>query len=132
MKVSTFAYSQPVASALFNEGMCTRSQRRKTTVEYTIAYLVMEYCDKDDLFTYVKSGQTRMNERLCHTLFLQVLCGINFMHSECNLAHLDVKLENVVIDSDFFLKMIDFAFCEEKTQQLWDAKGTEEYFAPEV
>ena len=93
---------------------------------------MLEYCDKSDLFAYVKSGKTRYNKNLCHALFYQVLCGINFMHKECNLAHLDIKLENVVLDSRYLVKIIDFAFAEQKDEQLLMPKGTDEYFAPEV
>lgn len=54
------------------------------------------------------------------------------MHSTKGLAHLDIKLENVVLDSQYMIKLIDFAYCEHKDTKMSNAKGTERYFAPEV
>ena len=77
-----------------------------------MAYLVFEYCDKGDLFCYVKSMKTRFDSKLCRSMFHQVLSGINFMHEKCRVAHLDIKLENLVLDSSYMVKVIDFAFSE--------------------
>ena len=54
------------------------------------------------------------------------------MHHWCGLAHLDIKLENIVVDSNGLLRLIDFAYCEPKKTQMCVSKGTERYFAPEV
>jgi serine/threonine protein kinase len=48
------------------------------------------------------------------------------------MAHLDIKLENIVLDKFFMLKLIDFAYSEPKDSLMCVAKGTERYFAPEV
>lgn len=48
------------------------------------------------------------------------------------MAHLDIKLENIVLDNNYFLKLIDFAYCESKNAKVYIAKGTERYYAPEV
>jgi serine/threonine protein kinase len=57
---------------------------------------------------------------------------MSFLHHTCGLAHLDIKLENIVVDSNGLLKLIDFAYCEPKSTQMCTSKGTERYFAPEV
>lgn len=54
------------------------------------------------------------------------------MHSSCSLAHLDVKLENVVLDGWFRPKLIDFAFADVIGRPLNEFRGTELYMAPEV
>ena len=54
------------------------------------------------------------------------------MHQSKGIAHLDIKLENIVLDSQYILKLIDFAYCEPKDTKMSKAKGTERYFAPEV
>ena len=72
------------------------------------------------------------NERLCHALFHQLINSLSYLHNTCKLAHLDIKLENVVVDSRYSLRLIDFAFCESKDSLLCVAKGTERYYAPEV
>jgi len=93
---------------------------------------VYEFCPRMDLFTYVLHGDTVANEELCHALFTQLLNSVCLLHNQCRLAHLDLKLENVVLDSHYNLKLIDFAFAEVKDHSLCVAKGTERYQAPEV
>lgn len=53
------------------------------------------------------------------------------MHKK-GLAHLDVKLENIVMDSNYNAKLIDYAFFEPKNRPLREIKGTTPYMAPEI
>ena len=97
-----------------------------------LSFIVVEYCSKLDLFSYVAAGYTLGNEPLCHAIFIQILHSVNFMHQTKGIAHLDIKLENIVLDDHYWLKLIDFAYCEPKDTKMSKAKGTERYFAPEV
>lgn len=110
----------------------TEDLEAATTCEQPLAYILYEYCPKNDLFAYVVEGATVGNEKLCHALFYQIINAMDYLHNECNKAHLDIKLENIVLDSHYFTKLIDFAYCEPKYSQMCVAKGTERYFAPEV
>lgn len=74
--------------------------------------MVMQYCPRGELYSYYESGLTLRNERLCKALFVQVLQAVHFMHHVCNIAHLDIKLENIVLDETYALKLIDFGFSE--------------------
>lgn len=97
-----------------------------------MAYIIYEFCPKSDLFTYVAERFTVGREKLCHALFYQIISSLYYLHEECNMAHLDVKLENIVLDKHYFLKLIDFAYSEPKRNRMLVFKGTESYFAPEV
>ena len=48
------------------------------------------------------------------------------------MAHLDLKLENILIDSGFNLKICDFGFVEDLDKLLKEKKGTNGYKAPEI
>lgn len=85
-----------------------------------------------DLFSYVASGYTVGDERLTQALFKQVCTSMMFLHSECNKSHLDIKLENIVVDSDYSLKLIDFAYSTDRSDNVCEVLGTERYFAPEL
>jgi serine/threonine protein kinase len=84
------------------------------------------------LFSYIKTGYTRGQNQLCHMIFIQILNGLNYMHRDHGIAHLDIKLENVVVNDKFVLKVIDFAFCEKIDKLIYDCRGTDIYLAPEV
>lgn len=95
-----------------------------------VGFIVFEYCEKDDLFAYVKSGVTRGNLKLCRSLFYQILLGVAHLHDQCGLSHSDLKLENIVLSGDTYTpKLIDFAFSEQGL--ISNTRGTEQYLAPE-
>lgn len=48
-----------------------------------------------------------MNEKLARTLFHQMFNAIKHMHSN-NVAHLDLKIENLLLSGDLSLKVTDF------------------------
>lgn len=92
--------------------------------------IVMEYIPYGDLFGLV--SQRPFSEKLSRTIFKQVLSAIKYLHSE-GLAHLDIKLENVLVDEEG-VKVIDFDACESvKPENKVDSlnKGSAGYRAPE-
>jgi serine/threonine protein kinase len=65
-------------------------------------------------------------------LFTQLLDAVEHMHSR-NIAHRDIKLENVLVDSkDMTLKVADFGYAAQGTEQLRSYRGTFTYMAPEI
>lgn len=67
-------------------------------------YEVMEYAPFD-LFACVMTGKMSREEVNC--CFLQIVAGVAFLHS-MGLAHRDLKLDNVVVNSEGIMKLIDF------------------------
>jgi serine/threonine protein kinase len=69
---------------------------------------------------------------LLRSIYLQLINGISAMHSVAGHAHMDIKLENVLITGEGLLQFCDFGFtCP--TQKLINQKmGTAIYMAPEI
>jgi serine/threonine protein kinase len=67
-------------------------------------YEVMEYAPYD-LFASVMTGKMSREEIAC--CFAQILSGVSYLHG-MGLAHRDLKLDNVVVNSGGILKLIDF------------------------
>lgn len=94
------------------------------------SYLVLEHAVYGDLLEIVlKYG--RMPEELARTVFQQVIQAISYMHTH-NIAHLDIKMENLLLDSDYTVKLADFDLSQPLDATKLEGSGTPGSRAPEV
>ncbi|KAI2799807.1 Testis-specific serine/threonine-protein kinase 4 [Blomia tropicalis] len=82
--------------------------------------IVMEYCPKGDMYEYV-SQRCEIGEPYVRRWFHQLLSAIGHIHSQ-GFAHRDLKLENLLFDSYYNLKVSDFGFCSPLTNICEDGK----------
>ncbi|KAG6005929.1 hypothetical protein E4U43_000521 [Claviceps pusilla] len=96
-------------------------------------YLILEYIDQGDLFTFINS-RGRLPEELAIFFFRQMMSAISYCHS-FNVCHRDLKPENILITTDLQIKIADFgmaALHQTATHQLATACGSPHYAAPEL
>ena len=63
-----------------------------------------------------------------------VILGLQFLH-EHNIVYRDLKLDNLLLDMDGYVKIADFGLCKEGMgygQRTGTFCGTPEFLAPEV
>ena len=67
-------------------------------------------------------------------LFLsQMLDALEYLHSVKSIVHRDLKLENILIDSNLTFKLIDFGLSDSgDLRRVTGAVGSPSYVAPEV
>lgn len=87
---------------------------------------VLPYCPKGDLFERV--GTLSEVEMFC--AFQQIVNGVHHIHSK-GIAHLDLSLENVLINDSGFLKICDFGLAR-KWSDPCGRVGKLFYMAPEI
>jgi len=92
--------------------------------------LLTEYIGNGDFFELVTSGAIS-SETLVRTYFHQLIQGVEYMHNQ-GLAHLDLKLENLMAGSNYEMKIIDFDQAQSLTDKLITSGGSNGYRAPEV
>lgn len=95
-------------------------------------YFLLELLEGGNLFRKLKKNKQGFTEELAFRYFADVLAGLQFLH-ENGLCHRDVKLENLLLDTEGNVKLCDFGTCayfnsaERKTYC-----GTKAYMAPEM
>jgi len=97
----------------------------------TVSFIVMEYAPHGDFFDFLNKNKSYFNEKLARTYFKQLIEGLEYLHNR-GIAHLDIKLENLLVGENFSLKVADFdlsCFIKEKRVST---KGTRFYRAPEL
>ncbi|XP_059159257.1 mitogen-activated protein kinase kinase kinase 2-like [Physella acuta] len=75
-----------------------------------------------------------LNEQKTSLFTKQVLEGLNYLHQE-NILHLDIKGNNILLESEFSVKIADFGLSkivEKNNDPLVVEEGTVRYIAPEV
>lgn len=93
---------------------------------------IMEFASGGELRGYVEK-QKSLCEEESRQLFKQIVRAVHYIHSK-KIIHRDLKLENILLDSQNRCKIVDFGlsdYVSSKERTVTDA-GTEAYLAPEV
>lgn len=91
----------------------------------------------DDAWTILQALDLGPNDVTLHDLHQQMVRAVSFMHSR-NIVHLDMKLENMVVDGAGMLRLIDFGHSEMLHGWEWwgtslkEFKGSKSYVCPEI
>lgn len=87
-----------------------------------------------ELFDFI-SEKERLSEEEASDFIQQILLGLKHMHSK-NIAHLDLKPENIMLKSEnsHLLKLIDFGLSRKikPGEEVREMLGTPEFVSPEV
>uniref|UniRef100_A0A7N5ZV06 protein kinase C n=1 Tax=Anabas testudineus TaxID=64144 RepID=A0A7N5ZV06_ANATE len=93
---------------------------------------VMAYSPGGDLMTHIHTSI--FNEKQARFYSSCVLLGLEFLHQN-KIVYRDLKLDNLLMDADGFVRIADFGLCKEGMghgDRTSTFCGTPEFLAPEV
>ena len=97
-------------------------------------YFILFRLRGGELFDFI-SEKERLSEEEASDFIQQILLGLKHMHSK-NIAHLDLKPENIMLkdENGHKLKLIDFGLSRKikPGEEVREMLGTPEFVSPEV
>ena len=96
-------------------------------------YLFLEYIPGGDIYNHLKRQLNGFSLDIIWFFGCQIILAIEHLHKN-GYIHWDIKPENILIDSEGYLKLADFGISKhiDNTQHESGVFGTYEYMAPEI
>ncbi|XP_031752056.1 serine/threonine-protein kinase N2-like, partial [Xenopus tropicalis] len=95
-------------------------------------FYVMEYLPGGDMFDFIRSVELEEPDVMFYTAC--VVLGLEALH-QLGIVHRDLKLENLLLDRDGYLKIVDFGLSKDRfgySDRTNTVCGTRTYMAPEI
>lgn len=99
-------------------------------------FIFLRLAERGDLLAYIRKNGV-LSEELCRSWFFQMADAIRYLHQR-DIAHRDLKCENVLITRNMNVKLSDFGFARNCTDEFGAAImsktfcGSAAYAAPEI
>lgn len=97
------------------------------------AYIVMELAKNGSLTNYLSANGHVIEREACR-IFAQIVVAIRYLHTKCRIAHRDIKLDNILVDSHNNIRLSDFGLSRAfSSDKLFETLcGSLCYAAPEI
>lgn len=93
-------------------------------------YFLLDVCLGGELFTILRRRRS-FSEKTARFYTACVTQAFAFMHKQ-HIIYRDLKPENLVLNSDGYLKITDFGFAKKVADKTFTLCGTPDYLAPEI
>lgn len=97
----------------------------------THCFFLMEYVNGKNLDDYLIERKTKRNVYETKFYIANMLVMLDYIHKK-SIAHRDIKPSNIMIDTNGYLKLIDFGTAKKINNFTQTIIGTPHYISPEI
>ena len=144
--LKTDEFTSDVVDEIKKEVSIMKGINSKYTVNYygTIKYprlnprlmIIMDYCDRGSLRDIMDFNEQTLNEQQISFIMYDILKALDELHTKFRTIHRDIKAANILMSSDFSIKLTDFGvsrqFNKAKSMYTITVIGTPYWMAPEI
>ena len=118
--------------AASQKGSFEASQQQYGVHLTTAPYHMIEYCENGSFLSYLRNQEV-FDEKIATHYAEQLISAVHFIH-EKGYVHLDIKLDNILLDNYFNIRVSDFGSALKVNDNpiVGIRRGTTKYMAPEV
>jgi len=102
-------------------------------------YIVMELLDGNSLADFIFSQSEKkhkVKEEVIWNIVIQLVAALRYLHEDKKIVHRDLAPSNILIDSDFNIKLADFGLAQQFSTSgasvMRSFMGTIMYSCPEI
>lgn len=88
--------------------------------------IILEFAYYGDLCHLVQAKDQGLPLRVAKHIFIKILEGLHYLEQK-NISHRDIKLENILIDQQFNIKLIDFGISSKLSDVIDENDVTRNY-----
>ena len=102
--------------------------------EKSVQYIITEYMDGGnllELFNWHKENGIKIDEKKLLNIFVQCLRGLKYIHEQ-GLIHRSIKHDNIIFDSNYKIKIINFKYSIKKEKNDNEIIDIDRLTAPEM
>ena len=98
---------------------------------------ILNYLENNNLFYYIENSKNGIPEEYAKYIFKRIVQGIQFCHNN-KVCHLDIKLDNIVLNAEFDPMIVDFGFSKQLPdlkkglKNCSEKRGTQYFKSPEM
>jgi serine/threonine protein kinase len=97
-------------------------------------YLAIELVENGNLLDYINANKG-LTEQQASRIFAQLASVLDYLHREKRVVHRDLKAENVLLDTNYNIRVVDFGLSRAFTKGnpfLQTTCGSPAYVSPEI
>jgi len=135
--IKLYDYGQGFITPLLNNNNYDKPKMNiQDSKKEKIFFQIVEYAPNGELKDYVLGTSTRIPEKISAKIFSKIVQTVKYLHIN-NIAHCDIKPENILLDKNYSPKLNDFGFSQSFKGEVGDYllhkfAGTNIYSAPET